>query len=139
MKRSLITRLAGIILFIALPTILPCPALAQPPTLAVDRVVGLPGTSVDVGIYLTAGASAVSSLQFDLTFATSWISFVSAVPGPAANAAAKDLITAATSSGARVVIFGLNQNVVGTGPVAVMRLMISAAPNPYMAIRRRIA
>ena len=127
MKRSLITRLAGIILFIALPTILPCPALAQPPTLAVDRVVGLPGTSVDVGIYLTAGASAVSSLQFDLTFATSWISFVSAVPGPAANAAAKDLITAATSSGARVVIFGLNQNVVGTGPVAVMRLMISAA------------
>src|SRR5512136_991668 len=126
MNRSLIPRLAGLVLIIALPTILPCPVLAQSPTLAVDKVAGLPGTTVDVPVNLTAGASAVSSLQFDLTFTTSRVSYVSAAAGAAASAAGKDAISAATSSGARMIIFGLNQTTVGTGTVAIVRLMISA-------------
>ena len=126
MNRSLIPRLAGLILIIALPTIVPCPVLAQSPALAVDKVAGLPGTNVDVGVNLATGASAVSSLQFDLTFTTSRISYVSATTGAAAGAAGKDAITGSTSSGARVVVFGLNQNALGAGPVAIVRLMIPA-------------
>ncbi len=127
MNRSLIPRLAGLILIIALPTIVPCPVLAQSPALAVGKVAGLPGTSVDVGINLTAGASALSSLQFDLTFSTSRVSFVSSATGASASTAGKEAITAATSSGARVVVFGLNQNSLGSGPVAIVRLMIAAS------------
>ena len=94
MNRPLIPRLACLILFLALPTIVPCPVLAQTPTLAVDKVAGLPGTTVDVAVSLTTGASPVSSLQFDVMLPSS-LAWVSTATGSAASSAGKDVSSAA--------------------------------------------
>jgi hypothetical protein len=124
MNRSLVPRLAGLILIIALPTFFPCPVLAVSPTLAVDKVAGLPGTSVDVAIGLTPGATAVSSLQFDVVVPSS-LAWVSTAAGAAASSAGKEVSSAALPGGVRVIVFGLNQNSIGAGTVAVVRLQIA--------------
>jgi Cohesin domain/Purple acid Phosphatase, N-terminal domain len=104
--------------------IMPAFAAAQSPSLTVGTASGLPGQGVDVPIGLTPGAAAISSIQFDVVLPSS-LSWVSTAPGSAASSAGKDVSSAALPGVVRVIIFGLNQNSIGTGTVAVVRLMIA--------------
>ncbi len=93
--------------------------------LAVGSVTGAPGTAVDVPVTFTAGTTAVSTLQFDLTFPSA-LSYVSVTTGSAATAAGKSASASAISGGVRVLIFGLNQTAIGSGPIATVRLNIAS-------------
>jgi hypothetical protein len=121
----------GLTALITLASVLIIPVLAhaQAPALGVGAVAGLSGTSVDVPVGLTPGATAVSSLQFDLMLPPS-LSWVSTAAGSAASSAGKQVFGATLPGGVRIIIFGLNQNPIGSGMVAVVRLMIAPASPP---------
>ena len=117
---------AGMILLLAC-WILPPQAFAQ--TITVGSVSGQAGTAVDLKINFTAGAAGVATLHFDLAFSPS-LSMVSTTTGSAATGAGKNAIGSAISGGVRVLIFGLNQNPIGSGEVAIIRLNIAAGTPP---------
>ena len=98
---------------------------AAPPVVAVGSVTGSAGTAVDLPIAFTAGSTGVSTLQFDLTLPSA-LSYVSTTTGAAAAAAQKSASGSVISGGVRVLIFGLNQNVIGSGSIATVRLNIAA-------------
>jgi chitodextrinase len=97
---------------------------AQSPSLVVGSVTGAPGASVDLQVSFTAGATAVSGLQFDLSLPAG-VSYVSVTTGSAATAAGKNAQASAVSGGVRVLVFGLNQTPIALGPLAVIRLSIT--------------
>ncbi len=107
--------------------ILPPQAFAQ--TITVGSVSGQAGTAVDLRVNFTAGATGVATLQFDLAFPSS-LSLVSTTTGSAATSAGKSANGSAISGGVRVLIFGLNQNLIGSGEVAIIRLNIAAGTPP---------
>jgi hypothetical protein len=123
--RSSHDRGATIFMTLASVLIIPSLAFAQAPALSVGAAAGLPGTSVDVPVSFTPGAKAVSSLQFALTLPSS-LAWVSTAAGSAATPAAKQVSSATLAGSVRVIIFGLNQNPIGPGTVAVVRLTIGA-------------
>ena len=107
--------------------ILPSQAYAQ--TITVGSVSGQAGTAVDLRVNFTAGATGVATLQFDLAFPSS-LSLVSTTTGSAATSAGKSANGSTISGGVRVLIFGLNQNLIGSGEVAIIRLNIAAGTPP---------
>jgi hypothetical protein len=107
--------------------ILPIQAAAQ--TISVGSVSGQAGTAVDLRINFTAGATGVATLQFDLAFPSS-LSLVSTTTGAAATSAGKSANGSTISGGVRVLIFGLNQNLIGSGEVVIVRLNIAAGTPP---------
>ncbi|NWG13124.1 MAG: fibronectin type III domain-containing protein [Acidobacteria bacterium] len=111
-------------LILAALLLLPCAAQAQTPSLSVGTAAGLPGTNVDISVSFTPGATAVSSLQFELTFPSS-LGYVSTATGAAATAAGKSATGNAIAGGVRVLVFGLNQNAIGSGAVAIITLSIA--------------
>ncbi len=86
---------------------------------------GLPGSSVDLTISLASGSANVCTLQFDLGLPSS-LTYVSTSTGSAAAAASKSASANPVSGGVRVLVFGLNVNTIGTGPVAVVRVAIAS-------------
>jgi Tfp pilus assembly protein PilE len=107
--------------------------LAQTPAVSVGSPSGLAGTAVDVPVSFTAGATGVSTLQFDLTL-PSQLSYVSVTTGSAATAAGKSASGSTISGGVRILIFGLNQTAIGSGQVAVVRLNISASASGTLPV-----
>ena len=103
----------------------PVVTAAQQPVLTVGTVSGAAGTSVDLAVGFGAGGGPVSTLQFDLTVPAG-LSLVSVTTGSAAAAAGKTAVDSVVPDGVRVLIFGLNQNAIGSGPVVVMTLGIAA-------------
>jgi hypothetical protein len=87
---------------------------------------GKPGQTVDVPINFVASSPPVSALQFDVLLPQG-ISFVSLSAGPAATAATKDARAGTTSTGARVIVFGANQNAIGTGSLATLKVQLGAS------------
>jgi hypothetical protein len=104
-------------------TLLPAPAGAQ--TVNVGTSSGPPGTAVDLSIGFVAGAHGVATMQFDLTLPSA-LAAVSTSTGAASAAAGKSASGSAVSGGMRILIFGLNQNAIGPGEVAVVHLAIAA-------------
>lgn len=96
-------------------------AFAQTPVVSVGSTSGAAGTAVDLPVSFTSGATPVSTLQFDLTLPAG-VSYVSVTTGVAAATAGKSASASGTSGGVRVVIFGLNQNGIGSGSIATVRL-----------------
>ena len=80
---------------------------------------------MDLPISFTAGATPVSTLQFDLTLPSS-LSYSSVTTGSSAVAAGKSAQANGTSGGVRVLVFGLNQTAIGSGPIAVVRLNVAS-------------
>jgi len=115
----------GCVLFAVLAAAVLLPAQAAAQSLSVGSASGLPGAAVDLTVNFTAGSTGVSTVQFDLTF-PSTLAYVSTTTGSAATAAGKSASGSAIAGGVRVLIFGLNQNAIGTGPVAIVRLNIQA-------------
>ena len=77
----------------------------------------------------SAGGTGVSALQFDLTFQAS-LSYVSVTTGSAADSAGKSASASAITGGVRVLIFGLNQNTIGSGSIAIVRLNLASGTAP---------
>jgi Calx-beta domain/IPT/TIG domain/Cohesin domain len=104
-------------------------AVAQTSAVTVGTTSGSSGTSVDLPVSFAAGGTGVSTLQFDLTLPVP-LSYVSVATGSAAAAAGKSASARAISGGVRVLIFGLNQNTIGSGAIAVVRLNIASGTAP---------
>lgn len=103
-------------------------AFAQAPIVTVGSTGGLAGATVDLPVSLVAGTIPpvnISSLQFDLTLPTS-LTYVSASTGPAATAAAKTVSADTATGKLRVLVFGLNQNTIGSGILTVLKITISS-------------
>jgi hypothetical protein len=101
-------------------------AMAQSAGIIVGSAPGIPGASVTVPISFTAGATGVSTLQFDLIF-SSLLTYSGTTSGPAATAAEKSVSSNAITGGARILVFGLNQNSIGSGVIANLQLNISGS------------
>ena len=114
---------------VGLPLLLPSNLMAQTPTISVGTTSGAAGTAVDLPVSFTAGGTGVSTLQFDLTLPAS-LSYASVATGSAAISAGKSASGNAITGGVRVLIFGLNQNTVGSGSIAVVRLNIASGTAP---------
>lgn len=117
-------RLAPLALLFAL--LLSTPAIAQ--TLSAGSAAGAAGSGVVVPVTLNPGGASISTLQFDLTFSSAF-SYASISAGPAATAAAKTVSANPIPGGVRVLVFALNQNAIGAGVIANIRINIaSGAP-----------
>jgi hypothetical protein len=117
---------AGIVSWIAFAAcflLSPAPAGAQ--AVGVGTNSAAPGTAVDLPISLTPGARGIATLQCDLTLPSA-LTPVRTLTGAAAAAAGKSASMSASSAGMRVLMFGLNQNPLGSGELAVVRLNIAA-------------
>ncbi|MBZ5538784.1 MAG: fibronectin type III domain-containing protein [Acidobacteriia bacterium] len=97
---------------------------AQPAALTVGNASAAAGMPVDLGVTLAPGTATISTLQFDLTLAPG-LTYVSMTTGAAAAAAGKTAVDSVIPGGVRVLIFGLNQNAIGSGSVTVMTLNIA--------------
>jgi uncharacterized repeat protein (TIGR02059 family) len=103
--------------------------VSQTPSINVGTVSGAAATNVDLPVTFIAGDTGISSIQFDLLFSGA-LSYVSVATGAASTAAGKSASASAITGGARVLIFGLNQNLVGSGTIATVRLAIASGTTP---------
>ena len=110
------------------------PSLALPQQLTVGTVTGAAGKAVSLTVSFTAGSLTVSTLQFDLQLPSA-LSFVSVGTGSAATTAGKSASGSLITGGVRVLIFGLNQAAIGSGPVANVSLNIAGGtPGGALAV-----
>lgn len=100
-------------------------AMAQTAGITVGTASMLPGGVVNVPITFTAGSMPISTLQFDLTIPAQ-LGYEGISAGAAAVAASKSLSFSAIAGGIRVLIFGLNNGVIGPGVIANIQIRISA-------------
>lgn len=105
---------------------------AMPQSLTVGVVSGTQGTAVNLPVYLKEGTKQVAGVQFDLTIPAG-ITVASVTPGIAAQAANKSAQGNPVGSNYRILVFGLNQTAISSGPVAIVRLNI----NPIAALGKR--
>lgn len=99
--------------------------VAKPQTLVVGNVTAYSGDTVELPIIFKAGILGIASLQFDLHFSPA-IGLDSTQAGPASTAASKSVQTQLDNGRLRVIIFGLNQNTVSSGIVAIVKLTMPA-------------
>lgn len=81
------------------------------------------GTTISVPFSIIPGTYSVSALQADLVLPTG-LTFVSATAGAASTAAGKQLSSSAVGALERILIFGINQTVIGAGVVAMINISI---------------
>src|SRR2546422_7188638 len=119
--------LTAVIWLLGFPSI----ASAAPPVVGVGSATGNAGAAVNLLVTFTPGSTAVSTLQFDLTFPSA-LSYVSVSTGSAATTVGKSASGNVISGGVRILIFGLNQNAIGSGSIATVSLNIAGgtAPGP---------
>ncbi len=117
----------GAFLLVICALLIPSPAAAQ--TVSVSSVSGPAGSSVDLTVNFAPGIPSVSTLQFDLGFPSS-LGFDSVLTGTAATNAGKSASGSIIAGGARILVFGLNQNAIGSGAIAVARLNIAPGTSP---------
>jgi hypothetical protein len=104
----------------------------QAATLTIGSASGSPGTkNISIPINLTsASGERVCGFNFDLSFDTSKLSFKDVTLGSAATQVGKSLSYSQPSSNTiRVVVVGLNQNIIGDGTVLTFTFdVLSNAP-----------
>lgn len=98
-------------------------AIAPPQSLTVGTVEGSRGVTVNVPVYLKASTAPVAGVQFDIPNSTGLI-VTSVLPGLAAQAVGKSVSGNQVTGAFRVIVFGLNQTAIPSGPVVVMRVNI---------------
>ena len=108
-------------------------AAAQNPVIAVGSATGPAGSAVELPVSFRAGATGVSTLQFDLILPCGLSSPnpPAVATGSAASAAGKSTVgSIPPTGGVRVLIFGLNDNAIESGPIAAIRLNIAGGASP---------
>ncbi len=98
-------------------------------TLNVGTASGLPGSNLDLVVDLAPGTNSISTLQFDLLLPAG-LTYQATAAGTAAAAAQKTASGSAQSGWVRILIFGLNLNAIGAGPVAIVTLSITSGTAP---------
>lgn len=128
---------------LALAAAFPAAAQTLQAVLSVASGSGLPGaTGVSIPVSLTSqGGAHVAGLNFDLNFDASRVEVptgtcngIAVALGSAAASADKSISCShPSSSSVRVIIFGLNTNVISDGPVAVVTfdVLAGAAPGTF--------
>ncbi|MDE2018926.1 MAG: peptidoglycan-binding protein [Patescibacteria group bacterium] len=91
------------------------------PAVTVGTVSGEVGSSVVLPVNFASGTTDVSSLQFDLALPTGVV-YASVAGGAVATAAGKDAVASAISGGLRILVAGLNQTPISSGPLASITL-----------------
>ncbi len=122
-----------IVVLLSLPFFLAQASFAQAPVVTAGSASGQAGTTVNLSVRLTAGATGVSTLQFDLSLPSGVTSSnpPNVTTGSAASAAGKSASASIQSSGAvRVLIFGMNQTAIGSGTLATVGLTIASGTAP---------
>ena len=89
---------------------------------------GSPGATVQVPVYLySMGGAQAAGLQLGLDYDVTVLTFKRAVDGPAATAAGKNAqANSPTAGNLRLIVFGLNQNIIGNGIVAYLEFQVAA-------------
>lgn len=87
---------------------------------------GIAGTTVVVPVTYSTGTATAAGLQVDIAL-PSGVSYASVAAGPAATAAGKSVEANVTGGVLRVIVFGLNQNTINTGNVALVTFRLDAA------------
>lgn len=104
-------------------------------TLALGTAAGTPGgPQVTLPLVYTPGAGdLVASMQFDVSFNTTNLTITALLAGPAATSAGKSLVVNQVSPGTyRIIVAGLNQNVISGGTVAQLTFYI--APSAILVL-----
>ncbi|MGB7624471.1 MAG: fibronectin type III domain-containing protein, partial [Terriglobia bacterium] len=128
-KRSLSPLILVLIAGLCGQLLLSAPMLAQQPRVTVGTATGAAGTSVDLPVSFTAGATGVASMNFDLTLPTG-LSYVSCTTGAAATAAGKSTSGNAVGNIIHVLIAGMNNNAIGSGSMGTISLSIAPGTPP---------
>lgn len=119
------SRIFVVVLLLMLNVVL----FAQTPAISVGNSTGIAGLTATVSINLTSGTIGISTLQFDLIPANeiSAINPVVITTGVAATIANKSASANVLPNGnVRVLIFGLNQTIIGSGGLAVVQFNIAS-------------
>lgn len=95
------------------------------PNLAVGSSAAIAGNSLAIPISFNTGTAAVAGLQFDLPLPAG-VTSGTVLAGAAATAAGKGVQANMVGTALRVIVFGVNQNVMGSGQVAIVTLQLSA-------------
>lgn len=98
----------------------------QAARLTVGTATASAGGTASIRVSFTAEGTSVSILQVDL-LASSPLSYASAAAGSAATAAGKQVGASAISGGVRLLVYGLNQNVLGDGDVASVTYTVASS------------
>ena len=87
---------------------------------------GIAGTNVTVPVTHSAGSAGIAGVQFDIPLPTG-VAYVSVDAGQAALDAGKSVQGNVTSGNLRVIVFGVNQTIIGSGELARVNFHLDAA------------
>ena len=93
--------------------------------LSVGTVTGSAGSGVTLALNYASEGASVSILQVDI-LASAPLSITGATAGAAATAAGKQVTVTSISGGTRLLVYGLNQTVLGDGSIANLAITIAA-------------
>ncbi|MEK7234714.1 MAG: cohesin domain-containing protein [Elusimicrobiota bacterium] len=94
------------------------------PALTVGTASGQAGTTVNLPISFDPGAASVLSMQFNLTLPPS-LSTGTITPGAILAAAGKGVSANRRGRNWTFIVFGLNQNAIGAGPLLTVQMRIA--------------
>jgi cohesin domain-containing protein len=90
-----------------------------------EKTVASPGATVLVSVDYRAKGDQVAAIQFDVLFDPTEVAITAVNPGPASTDAGKTVASNLIAPGQmRVLIFGLNQSVIGDGIVATLTAVV---------------
>lgn len=92
---------------------------------ALGHIAGAKGASVQVPVVYRKGRGTLAGLQFDIQIPTG-LTFTNVILGPAGTAAGKSISSNPVAGGIRILIFGLNQTVIGDGILATITFGIAS-------------
>ena len=104
-------------------------------SIAVPQVIGSLGASVAVNVTLTVlGNAQPAAVQFKILYSPDNLTLTSAVIGAAGTAASKILSQGGTAGADTFLLYGLNENVIATGVIAILTFTIpsDALSNPTL-------
>jgi hypothetical protein len=87
---------------------------------------GNKGANIQIPVSLLKGHGSISALQFDLLLPAG-ITYQSVTTGAAALSAQKSATGATVTGGVRILIFGLNQNIISNGILATLQFHLETS------------
>lgn len=99
--------------------------IAPPQSLTLGTAGGVRGTSINVPVYLKASTAPVSGLQFDIPNVAG-LTVTGVSVGLAGQASGKSVSGNQNAGSFRVIVFGLNQTVIPSGPVVLLKMTIAS-------------
>lgn len=102
---------------------------ANDPELTVGSISAAPGANIEIPIMFSVGITGVRTMNFNISLPTN-IVYVSIAAGSAATAAGKNVQANVVGTSLRVLVFGINREVIGSGTLAIVTLKVASAAAP---------